>query len=529
VNRIFVTALAWLAAGAAAAATAAAAGPAASAQSLQVRTASGVVEGVDESGIRAFKGIPFAAPPVGELRWKEPQPVKSWAGVRKADKFGPRAMQNPLFSDMVFRSDGVSEDCLYLNVWTPARSSTDGLAVLVYFYGGGLMAGDGSELRYDGESMSRHGIVAVTVNYRLGVFGFLAHPELTRESAHHASGNYGFLDQAAALRWVAQNIAAFGGDPRRVTIAGESSGSFSVSAQMASPLAKGLIAGAIGESGSMLGSTPIPLARAEQDGVKFQKAVGAGSLAELRRMSARQILDAASKHDWELYGAVVDGYFSTKPPTEVFAAAEQAHVPLLAGWNLEESDYHALLGEVKPTRHNYLKAVRKQFRDRADRFLKVYDPATNREVIQVADDLAVDQFIAFGTWKWLDMHARTGGKPVFRYLFARARPLMRSEAGKAGITHGAVHSTEIEYALGNLPTNRVYDWQPEDYRVSAIMQSYFVNFIKTGDPNGVGSAAWPALKSGAAADVMRIDVVSRVEREPHRDRYVYLDGLPVGN
>jgi len=522
-RRLLLIPLAWLAA------AAALAEPAAPLPALQARTANGIVEGVDESGLRLFRGIPFAAPPVGELRWKEPQPVSNWTGVRKADRFAPRAMQEPLFSDMVFRSNGMSEDCLYLNVWTPARSRADRLPVLVYFYGGGLMGGDGSELRYDGESLSRQGIVAVTVNYRLGVFGFLAHPELSKESVHHASGNYGYLDQAAALRWVAQNIAAFGGDPHRVTIAGESSGSFSVSAQMASPLSRDLIAGAIGESGSVLGSTPISLAAAEQDGLKFQKAAGADRLAALRRMSARQILEAASKHDWELDGDVVDGYFFTKPPVQVYAGAEQAHVPLLAGWNLEESDYRALLGEAKPTLHEYLKAVRKRFRDHADAILKVYGPASDAEVIPVANALMVDQFIAFSTWKWLDMQARTGGKPVFRYLFARPRPLMRSEAGKSGITHGAVHSTEIEYALGNLPTNRVYDWQPEDYRVSAIMQSYFVNFIKTGDPNGTGSPKWPALRAGAAADVMRIDVLSRSEREAHRDRYLYLDRLPARN
>ncbi|MCY7328769.1 MAG: carboxylesterase family protein, partial [Saprospiraceae bacterium] len=213
---------------------------------LQAKTANGILEGVEESGIRTFKGVPFAAPPVGDLRWREPQPAKHWTGIRKADKFGPRAMQRAIFGDMNFRSAGVSEDCLYLNVWTPARSASDRLPVLVYFYGGGLMAGDGSELRYDGESMARQGIVAVVVNYRLNIFGFMAHPELTKESPHHASGNYGLLDQAAALQWVNKNIAAFGGDPKRVTIAGESAGSMSVSAQMLSPLSKNLLAGAIG-------------------------------------------------------------------------------------------------------------------------------------------------------------------------------------------------------------------------------------------------------------------------------------------
>jgi para-nitrobenzyl esterase len=219
----------------------------------RVKTTNGMIEGAarQKSGVRIFKGIPFAQPPTGEHRWREPQPLAKWDGVRPAIQFGARCMQAPVFGDMGFRANGMSEDCLYLNVWTPATSGKEHLPVLVYFYGGGFVAGDGSEPRYDGESMATKGIVAVTVNYRLGVFGFLAHPELTKESPHHASGNYALLDQYAALRWVKENIAAFGGDPKRVAIAGESAGSISVSAQMASPLSKGLIAGAIGESGGI--------------------------------------------------------------------------------------------------------------------------------------------------------------------------------------------------------------------------------------------------------------------------------------
>src|SRR5215475_3912844 len=238
----------------------------------RVKIANGELEGVSDksAGVRSFKGIPFGEPPVGDLRWKPPQPVKNWQGVREADKFGPRCMQRPIFGDMGFRSNGMSEDCLYLNVWTPASSDKDRLPVLVYFYGGCFAAGDGSEGRYDGESMARRGIVAVTVNYRLNVFGFLAYPELSKESPRHASGNYGLFDQTAALRWVHENIEAFGGDPKQVTIAGESAGSISVSAHMASPMSKGLFARAIGESGSLMGAlTPVPLAEAEQTGVKF--------------------------------------------------------------------------------------------------------------------------------------------------------------------------------------------------------------------------------------------------------------------
>jgi para-nitrobenzyl esterase len=325
-----------------------------------VKTASGAVTGIiEKSGVLAYKGIPYAAPPVGNLRWQPPQPPAAWTGIRKADHFGPRTMQAPIFGDMNFRSDGMSEDCLYLNVWTPARKSAKLLPVLVYFYGGGFVAGDGSEPRYDGESMARKGIVSLTVNYRLGVFGFFSHPGLTKESPAHASGNYGLMDQWAALKWVKENIAAFGGDPKRVTIAGESAGSIAVSAQMASPLAKDLFAGAIGESGSVLGAlSAIPLAKGEAAGVEFAKSIGAESLQELRALQADSLLQAATRFGAFRFPVTVDGYFFTKDPYEVYAAGEQAHVPLLAGWNSQEMGYQAILGNQPPTKENFEKAVR---------------------------------------------------------------------------------------------------------------------------------------------------------------------------
>ncbi|WP_460908510.1 carboxylesterase/lipase family protein [Spirosoma areae] len=508
----------------------------------QAKTANGTVEGITEaSGIRAFKGIPFAAPPVGDLRWKEPQPVKNWQGVRRTDKFGPRAMQRAIFGDMGFRSDGMSEDCLYLNVWTPAKSANEKLPVLVYFYGGGFVAGDGSEGRYDGESMARKGIVALTVNYRLGVFGFMAHPELTKESPHHASGNYGYLDQSAALRWVQQNIAAFGGDPKKVTIAGESAGSISVSAQMVSPLSKNLIAGAIGESGSLLGTLPpISLAEGEQNGVAFATAVGAKSLADLRAMPAAQLLEATAKPNLPRFTSTVDGYFFPKAPLELFAAGEQAHVPLLVGWNSEESGYRAILGQEKPTPETYANALRKLYGDRADEVLKLYPGTTEDEIIQAATNLASDRFIGYSTWKWSDSHSRTGGsKPVYRYLYSRPRPAMNPEMGNAtaglagGVVkgsdapkmppaRGAVHSAEIEYAMGNLASNKVYAWTPDDYKVSEVMQNYFANFIKTGNPNGPGLPKWSAV-SGDGVQFMQIDVNTRSESETNRARYLFLD------
>jgi para-nitrobenzyl esterase len=251
-----------------------------------IRTVNGMIEGVNHSGIQVFKGVPFAAPPTGDLRWKAPQPVQDWQGIRKAINFGPRPMQLRIYSDMQFRSDTISEDCLYLNVWTPSKTGKEKLPVLVYFYGGGFMAGSSDEYRYDGERMARRGLITVTANYRLGIFGFFAYPGLTKESPHHSSGNYGYLDQAAALAWVKANIEAFGGDPDKIAIAGESAGSISVSALMCSPLSKDLIAGAIGSSGSLLGALPpIPLKEAEQKGLQTAKELGAKSLKELRALN----------------------------------------------------------------------------------------------------------------------------------------------------------------------------------------------------------------------------------------------------
>lgn len=512
----------------------------------QVKTANGILEGTTgKTGIQAFKGVPFAAPPVGELRWREPQPVKNWQGVQPAKQFGPRAMQLALFGDMNFRSNGMNEDCLYLNVWTPAKTGKERLPVLVYFYGGGFVAGDGSEPRYEGESMAQRGIVAVTVNYRLGVFGFMAHPELTKESPAKASGNYGLMDQSAALRWVKQNITAFGGDPAQITIAGESAGSYSVSAQMASPLSKNLIAGAIGESGSLLSLQPtMPLSQAEQVGVTFGADIGATSLAALRALPAQQLLEATGKPGTPRFPVTVDGYFFPKAPAEIFAAGEQAHVPLLAGWNSEESNYRAILGQEPPTPENYKKAVEKLYTGRAAEVLKVYPASTEEEVIQAATDLASNRFIGYSTWKWIDVHSKTGGKPVYRYLYSRPRPEMTPEMGNAvaGLAGGVVknpdasvkkappalgasHSAEIEYALGNLATNKVYAWMPEDYKVSEVIQSYFANFIKTGNPNGKGLPNWPALTSGKAAPVMHIDVNTRLETDKTRERYLLLETL----
>ena len=516
-----------------------------------VKVSNGILEGTgaQASGVREFKGIPFAEPPVGELRWAPPQAPKNWTGVRQATGFGPRCMQQALFGDMGFRSNGMSEDCLYLNVWTPAKSGGQKLPVMVYFFGGGFQAGDGSEPRYDGESLASKGIVAVTVNYRLGIFGFFAHPELTAQSPHHASGNYALLDQNMALQWVKQNIAAFGGDPRKVTIAGESAGSIAVSAQMASPLSKDLIAGAIGESGSIMGALPaVPLKSVEEQGLKFAASMNNANLAALRAMPTAQIFEAAGKQGAPRFSPTVDGYFLPEAPAAIFAAGKQAHVPLLAGWNSEEMGARSVLGREEPSQEAFEKAIQRLYPEHAAEVLKVYSGASKEEILQAATDLASDRFIAFSTWKWIDVAAKTGGKPVYRYYYSRPRPKMNPEmAGvtanlAGGITRGgapaagaqapappkgAVHSAEIEYALGNLDGNKVYAWGPDDRKVSSAMEDYFANFIKTGNPNGAGLPKWPVVKAGGDAAFLHIDVETRAETEKHRDRYLLMDRLAV--
>ncbi|MBM7131095.1 carboxylesterase/lipase family protein [Dyella mobilis] len=489
--------------------------------------ASGRLSGIYDASIdlNEFKGIPYAAPPIGPLRWKPPQPAAAWPGVRQADHFGPRCMQRAMYSDMVFRSDGVSEDCLYLNVWAPAHSASAKLPVLVYFYGGGFTAGDGSELRYDGASLAQRGIVTVTVNYRLDVFGFLALPALAAESPEHATGNYGLLDQNAALRWVRRNIAAFGGDPGKVTIGGESAGSMSVSAQMASPLSKGLMQQAIGESGAVLGNLkPRPLAQAEREGKNFERLVGARSLEQLRATSAESLLKVAGKKNVPEFMPTIDGYFLPRSPEAIFQSGDQAHIPLLVGSNSQEGYYKSLLNDRAPTLANYRAAMKKKWGRHAAEALQLYPATTQADVETSATAYAGDEFIAMSTWRWMQAQRQTGNAPVYYYYFNQPRPARRD--GSAGPDPGAVHSGEIEYALGNLPGNAVFAWTATDRRVSDIMEGYWANFIKTGDPNGAGLPNWPAATSdngGLMRQVIGADTHATVDK--NATRYEFLQRI----
>jgi para-nitrobenzyl esterase len=508
----------------------AAALPAMASAGDQVRIDSGIVEGMDGSspGVRAFVGIPFAAPPVGELRWREPQPVVPWSGVRKATQFGPRPMQGAIYSDMIFRDGGPGEDCLYLNVWTPAGSAADRLPVMVWIYGGGLNAGSSSEPRQDGGDLARKGVVVVSMNYRLGAFGFFSLPELSRESGH-GSGNYGLMDQIAALKWVRRNIAGFGGDPGNVTIFGESAGSSSVCALMASPLAKGLFQKAIGESGSVLGVRRRPsrtetLSVAEAAGSAFAKSLGAQSLAGLRAVSAERILGAALADEAWKTRTVVDGYVLPKDANAIYAAGEQSRVPLLAGWNADEQRVYSTFGNKRPTARSFEEEVAGKYGKAAGDVLRLYPARTDEEAVRSAGDLAEDMC---GMWKWLELHLATGGAPVYRFQFDRAVPVapgtVVNGAPATGADVGAVHASEIVYVFGALASKRDVQSTPEDWRLSDAMETYWTNFAKTGNPNGGGLPAWPAYARAGGYQVMHLNAVCAPEPDAHRDRFLFWD------
>lgn len=513
--------------------------------SVQATTQNGLVEGNydTKTGMQFYLGIPFAKPPVGELRWKAPQQMENWKGVKQTKKFGPRAVQGIVFGDMKSRSEGLSEDCLYLNVWTKAKNNTANQPVLVYFFGGGFVAGDGAEPRYDGESMAKKGIVVVTVNYRLNIFGFFAHPELSKESSYKASGNYGLLDQVAALKWVQQNIGAFGGNPKKVTIAGESAGSIAVSYQMASPLAKHLFAGAIGESGAGIKPTmaPVSLAEAEKGGAAFAQKAGYTTLAQLRKLSTKEVFEMYQDSKQFGFPVVIDGYFLPASIPEIFAAKKRAMVPLLAGWNSAEIPAGAFMYGAPPfSNEAYIGRLKKEYPNDYETVLKLYPGDSDRQIELSATALASDRFIAYSTWKWCDLQITNSDQPVYRYMFSKIHPPLtdaQSTSGLAGGTVkrdlnapkppapvGASHASEIEYCMGNLPLMTDFIFSEDDLKASEAMQNYFANFIISGNPNGEKLPVWNAAKRGDnTPDIMVIDAVSKPEKAVNDDRYRFLD------
>jgi para-nitrobenzyl esterase len=470
-------------------------------------------------GVGAFKGLPYAAAPVGALRWRPPQPVLPWTATRSASEFGRNSLQGVVFDDIDPTVPGVSEDCLYLNVWTPVRpGEASRLPVLFWIHGGGFVVGSGAEPRYDGARLAAKGIVVVNVNHRLNALGFLAHSELTAEQG--ASGNYGMLDLVAALRWVQRNIAAFGGDPAAVTIAGESAGSMAASAVMASPLAEGLFARAIGESGAFFaspGRKPHSLAEAEQGGLEFMRKVGAHSMKELRALPAQDILAAAPGLGFR---PIIDGMFLPQAPAEIFASGAQHDVPLLAGWNKDEGfNFRLLQGD--DAKRGYREIVRGLFGADADAALALY-PAGSPEIDAVsARALGGDLMIAHGTWTWLEAQKKTGRADIFRFRFDRAPRTPKGWFGaRDSEKPGAFHSCEIPYVLDTLDA-MPWHYGPEDRAVAALASHYWVNFVKTGNPNGAGLPRWPSYRD-AEALVMHIDAHSAPLPDADRARHEFL-------
>jgi para-nitrobenzyl esterase len=493
------------------------------------KTANGELEGMvsNDGKVRIFRGIPYATPPLGALRWKAPKPAASWIGIRKAVEYGARCMQNRVYGDMIFRDNGPSEDCLYLNIWAPVDPGREKHPVMVWIYGGGFVAGSTSEPRQEGEVLSRKGVVVVSLNYRLDVFGFFSHPELAKESGHNAAGNYGLLDQVAALQWVKKNIAAFGGDPESVTIFGESAGSFSVSALTASPLAKGLFQRAIGESGAFFGTTLRlkPLFETEKTDLEFAGSrLGSTSIDALRAKPADEILKASAKEKMLRFTPNIDGYFLPEDVLSIYAAGRQNPVSLLAGWNADEGDFESIFGKNPPTAENFKAYVRKLFGANAEAFVKLYPAPTDAEARRSAQDFAGDQFIAYPTWKWLEMQHRTGKSVVFRYRFDQTLPWAADYRPKPGEEPTAPHAAEIEYVFGVL-SSRKLPWRPQDWKVSELMGSYWANFARTGNPNGPGLPNWPAYSGKDGYQVMHLSATPRTSPDQQRARYIFLDSL----
>ena len=445
-------------------------------------------------GMKVYRGIPHAAPPVGDLRWKAPQPAAAWKGVRQATEFGSGCMQTPpawlpqkailLYKSLV--SPSQSEDCLYLNVWTPANSAGDKLPVMFWIHGGGFTFGSASIDGYDGENLARKGVVVVTSNYRLGIFGFFALPELTAESPHHASGNYGLMDMIAALQWVRKNIAAFGGNPRNVTIFGESSGAGAVNLLTASPPAKGLFQRAIAESGAEfveMNSPPMTTRRdAEHEGVKLASGMGATQdvLKTLRAKPAIEILKATASSD-SLGSAIVDGWVLPQDVDTVYAQGKQNDVPTIVGSNANEGT--ALMPPVKSAAR-FVARVKQRYGDVAGEFLKIYPAGSDAQAVESAYASFSDE-VGWEMRHWARLQTKTGHRPAYRYYFSHRPP------GPQGEQLGAFHALELAYVFGNFMIYP-FPWDDTDRKLSETIISYWTNLAKTGDPNGEGLPKWPA-------------------------------------
>jgi len=494
----------------------------------QVKIDSGTVAGTisGQPTVRAFKGIPFAAPPLAENRWKAPQPVAKWDGVRKADAFGapcaagapaagrgggggrgaaapgaaPQAPATP-------REPARAEDCLYLNVWTSATSPNDKRPVMVWIYGGGFTGGSGGLAWYDGENLASKGPVIVTLNYRLGSLGFFAHPELAKESGHNASGNYGMMDAIAALQWVKKNISAFGGDPNNVTIAGESAGAIMVGALLGSPQAKGLYHRAIAESGGWMGLTMGRMASgqtAQANGAKTMEALGVKTIAELRAKPMNELTGLSAG------GLIVDGYLIPEDVSLTFMNGKQHAVDVLTGSNKDEANFGVCPGVggrgggPALTADGFKTIAQRKFGEAADEYLKLYTVSSDAEAPSAAHMACADE-INWNMRQWAVAQAKAG-KKAYTYFFTRIPTL-----NGAPSPQGATHTAEISYAWNNPKGQATQTWNDVDTKLADTMSSYWVNFITKGDPNGNGLPKWPEYKDLANGRVMVLGDTVQVE------------------
>ncbi len=501
------------------------AAPAASTQPVVMESGS-IVGVVEAGGVRSYKGIPYAAPPTEHLRWRAPRPVQPWSAARPAHEFGAQCAQAERLGDIDPFNDRYSEDCLFLNVWTPADAQRP-LPVMVWIHGGSFNIGAGSEPWYDGTNLAKKGVVVVTLNYRLDVFGFLAHPQL-REPGCAASGNYGLMDQIAALRWVRRNIAAFGGDPAAVTVFGESAGAVAISALMISPPARGLFARAIAQSGSILtargaASSLVDVRTAEADGDAFARELGAGSIAELRAVGVRRLLDESlkSKERFGRFRPVIDDCVLPDPLT-AFAAGRQRDIPLLIGWTADEGVLFNLRVRSGGEPRDLEGEFRRRFGADADELLRLYPVGSREQTIASTDAFIGDEVFGQRGWLWAQLQRRRGQQPVYRYVFNLRPPaplMSRSPLAMPGVFHTA----DIVYAFDNLQV-RDWPWRPEDRALAQLMSDYWVNFARTGNPNAEGLPTWSEYRP-ETAQVMYLDAQAQSRPDQRRAHYELLDGL----
>ena len=486
-----------------------------------VPTQAGLVQGTTENGLTVYKGIPFAAPPLGDSRWRAPEPPAKWTGVKVTDKFAPGCMQIPIVMPALgLEGFPVSEDCLYLNVWTPAKSPNEHLAVMVWIYGGGFTIGATSMSLYDGANLAKKGVIVVSIAYRVGPFGFFAHPQLSAEQGGH-SGDYGLMDQIAGLEWVKRNITAFGGDAHRVAIFGESAGGISVSMLAASPLAKGLFTGAISESGGNFaparadnegGENMLSLATAEENGKAFLAKIGASSIADARKMPVETIMKGVTPG---LGGAWpdFDGYVLLKDQYDLYERGQYNDAPVLIGSNADEGALFVPTAKAEA----YQASIHSGYGEYADQILAAYPGRTDAEALRSSRDLFRDTAFAWPTWTWARLQSKTGKGKVFVYYFSHRPPYPDMPQFK---DWGASHGSEMQYVFENFGKNAPSN---ADKALADQMSSYWVNFAKTGNPNGEGLPTWPAF-TAANQQVMNLNDPSKPIPLPNIEKLKVLDG-----